>query len=69
MKEIRMIHTSDWHLGNTMNERSRDEENAAFLKWLHDKIVQEEINVLVIAGDVFDTKMPGSSAQAMYYIT
>jgi hypothetical protein len=30
MKEIRMIHTSDWHLGNTMNERSRDEENAAF---------------------------------------
>ena len=67
MKEIRMIHTSDWHLGNTMNERSRYEENAAFLKWLHDKIVQEEINVLVIAGDVFDTKMPSSSAQAMYY--
>lgn len=67
MSKIRMIHTSDWHLGNTMNERSREEENTAFLKWLHAKIVELDINVLVIAGDVFDTKMPGSTAQAMYY--
>ena len=57
MSKIRMIHTSDWHLGNTMNERSREEENTAFLKWLHAKIVELDINVLVIAGDVFDTKM------------
>jgi exonuclease SbcD len=67
MKKIRMIHTSDWHLGNTMNERSRDEENLAFLQWLHSKIVERDINVLVIAGDIFDTKMPSSTAQAMYY--
>lgn len=67
MKKIRMIHTSDWHLGNTMNERNRDDENLAFLEWLHTKIAERDINVLIIAGDIFDTKMPGSTAQTMYY--
>lgn len=67
MKKIKMIHTSDWHLGNTMNDRSRDDENSAFLEWLHTKITEQDINVLIIAGDIFDTKMPGSTAQAMYY--
>lgn len=67
MNKIKMIHTSDWHLGNTMNDRSRDDENSAFLEWLHGKIAERDINVLIIAGDIFDTKMPDSAAQTMYY--
>lgn len=67
MKKIKMIHTSDWHLGNKMNDRSRNDENAAFLNWLHTEIAERDINVLIIAGDIFDTKMPDSTAQALYY--
>ncbi len=64
---MRLLHTSDWHLGGTLNERSRREEMQLFLDFLRQTIVAREVEVLVLSGDVFDTASPSSEAEAMYY--
>jgi DNA repair protein SbcD/Mre11 len=64
---VRILHTSDWHLGRTLYERKRFEEFQAFLNWLRDVVVEERIDILLIAGDVFDTIAPGNRAQELYY--
>ena len=51
---IRILHTADWHLGQTFFGYDRAEEHKAFLDWLAEEIRQNEIDALVIAGDVFD---------------
>ncbi len=64
---MRILHTSDWHLGRTLYERKRYDEFQAFLNWLRDVVVEERIDILLIAGDVFDTVSPGNRAQELYY--
>ncbi|MEM6483411.1 MAG: exonuclease SbcCD subunit D C-terminal domain-containing protein [Pseudomonadota bacterium] len=64
---MRVLHTSDWHLGRTLYGRKRYEEFEAFLTWLADTIQQNEIDALVVAGDVFDTTAPSNRAQELYY--
>jgi len=64
---MKILHTSDWHLGRSLYGRKRYEEFSAFLDWLADTIVKESIDVLLIAGDVFDTNTPGNRAQELYY--
>lgn len=64
---MRLIHTSDWHLGHRFHGRQRHEEQGRFLDWLVRLIEVETIDVLLVAGDVFDTTTPGSRAQALYY--
>ena len=64
---LNVLHTSDWHLGRTLYGRRRHEEFAAFLSWLADTIRQLGIDVLLVAGDVFDTGTPGSRSQELYY--
>jgi len=63
----RILHTSDWHLGATLDGASRDDEHALFLPWLEDKLREEAIDVLIVAGDVFDQSQPSAEAQRMYY--
>ncbi len=53
---MRLIHTSDWHLGQRFFGESREEEHRAFLKWLIGIIDSGEIDALIVAGDIFDTK-------------
>ncbi|MFH1154493.1 MAG: exonuclease SbcCD subunit D C-terminal domain-containing protein [Pseudomonadota bacterium] len=65
--EIRLLHTSDWHLGRSLYGRKRHEEFEAFLGWLVKEISSREIEVLLIAGDVFDSGTPGNRAQELYY--
>src|ERR1041385_176683 len=48
---MRLLHTSDWHLGHTLKEVTRDHEHAAFLTWLLETCVRETPDVLVITGD------------------
>ena len=55
---LRVLHTSDWHLGHTLHEFSRAHEHAQFLDWLLDCIVGRDIDALLVAGDVFDTANP-----------
>lgn len=64
---LKLIHTADWHLGQTFFGYDRDEEHEAFLSWLTDLLVQQEADVLLIAGDVFDVANPSASAQRRFF--
>ncbi|MBN2802509.1 MAG: exonuclease SbcCD subunit D C-terminal domain-containing protein [Deltaproteobacteria bacterium] len=64
---MKILHTSDWHLGRALYGRRRYEEFSDFLDWLFQTIVDEEIDALLVAGDIFDTSTPGNFAQELYY--
>ena len=64
---MKILHTSDWHLGRTLYGRKRHEDFQAFLDWLLQTLHREAVDVLLVAGDVFDTTTPGNRAQSMYY--
>ncbi|MHB1369291.1 MAG: exonuclease SbcCD subunit D C-terminal domain-containing protein [Pseudomonadaceae bacterium] len=64
---MRLIHTSDWHLGQTLHGQDRDHEHAQFLAWLLDQLVAQRADALLIAGDVFDTVNPPLKAQERLY--
>ncbi|MDC9587790.1 exonuclease subunit SbcD [Xenorhabdus sp. XENO-10] len=63
---MRIIHTSDWHLGQYFFTKSRAAEHKHFLQWLIEKIVQHQVDALIIAGDIFDTGSPPSYARELY---
>lgn len=64
---LRILHTSDWHLGSSLEGVSRDEDHAQFLAWLTQTLEAEKIDVLVIAGDVFDQAHPAAEAQRLFF--
>lgn len=64
---MKILHTSDWHLGRALYGRKRYEEFEAFLNWLAALIESENIDVLLVAGDVFDNSTPSNHAQELYY--
>jgi len=64
---MRILHTSDWHLGVSLEQAPRHEEHARFLAWLLDVFVEESIDVLVIAGDVFHYMQPSAAAQSQFF--
>lgn len=64
---LRLLHTSDWHLGRTLYGRKRYDEFEAFLNWLALAIEEHHVDVLLVTGDVFDTSTPSNRAQELYY--
>ena len=64
---MRLLHTSDWHLGQTLNQFDRSFEHAHFLGWLLDTLETEKIDAMVIAGDVFDSANPSAASQTQLY--
>lgn len=66
-KPLTILHTSDWHLGRRLYGRMRYDEFEAFLSWLQDAISTQKVDVLIVAGDIFDTMTPSNRAQALYY--
>lgn len=64
---MKILHTSDWHIGRTLYGRKRYEEFEAFLTWLGETIQKNEIDALLVAGDIFDTSAPSNRAQELYY--
>ena len=64
---LRILHTADWHIGRTLYGKKRYAEFEAFFSWLANTIVQEKIDVLIVAGDVFDNTAPSNRAQKLYY--
>lgn len=64
---MKIIHTSDWHLGQKFLSFDRDEEHRLALSWLHDTIVEQQADVLIVAGDIFDIGNPPNSARKLYY--
>ena len=64
---MKILHTSDWHIGRTLYGKKRYEEFAPFLSWLGETIQQNAIDALLVAGDIFDTSAPSNRAQELYY--
>ena len=65
---MRVLHTADWHLGqHFLTGQERTTEQQAFLDWLLLTVQAQGIEVLVIAGDIFDTQSPSYTAQELYY--
>lgn len=64
---MKILHTADWHLGQTFYEYSRHDEHIRFLDWLCWQIKEREVDVLLVAGDVFDGPNPSAEAQRLYY--
>lgn len=67
MSGLTILHTSDWHLGHQIYRKRRDDEFEAFLNWLAGAIAENHVDHVIIAGDVFDTTAPATSAQRLYY--
>ena len=64
---MKLLHTADLHLGRHLYGRRRHHEFAAFLDWLAATLEAEQVDALIIAGDVFDTATPSPRSQAQYY--
>lgn len=64
---MRLLHTSDWHLGQDFHRHDRTFEQQNFLEWLVNTLCETRIDVLLIAGDVYDVANPSASAQRLFY--
>lgn len=64
---MRVIHTADWHLGQRFSSHYRKEEHDSFLNWLYESICENEVETLIVAGDIFDSTNPPTFAQEQYY--
>ena len=64
---MKILHTSDWHIGSTLYGRKRYKESEQFLHWLVETIKNQSIEALLVAGDIFDTSTPSNTAQELYY--
>ena len=64
---MKILHTSDWHLGHRLREHSQYYEQEKFLQWLIDFIRKEDIDVLLVSGDVYDTGYPSTQSQDLFY--
>lgn len=64
---MRLLHTSDWHLGQSLHNFERHYEHQRFLDWLLETIVAEQADALLIAGDVYDNANPSAASQKQLY--
>lgn len=63
---FKIIHTSDWHLGQYFYTRHRKHEHQQFLQWLLELVEKESVDAIIVAGDIFDTSAPPSYARELY---
>ncbi len=64
---MKILHTADWHLGQLFHEYDRNFEHQQFLDWLLETIKKEQIDVLLVSGDVFDISNPAAASIRMFY--
>jgi len=64
---MRILHTADWHIGQMFHDHDRSYEHQQFLNWLLSTLVTEQIEVLLISGDVFDLSNPSAASVKMFY--
>ena len=64
---MKILATSDWHLGNLFHGNDRLPEHKHFLKWLLEQIAEQKPDALLVAGDIFDNGNPSAAAQTVYY--
>ena len=64
---MKILHTADWHLGNTFHGHSRHEEHEHFLAWLLETLKEQQPDVMLLAGDIFDSPNPSAAAENLFY--
>lgn len=64
---MKILHTADWHLGKKLHKHELSKDHQLFLDWLINLIQEQNIDLLLISGDVFDLANPPIEARAMYY--
>lgn len=64
---MRILHTSDWHLGQYFHGKSRLAEHQAFGAWLVEQVKKHDVDLVIVAGDIFDTASPPSYARECYH--
>lgn len=66
---MRILHTADWHLGKSLEGNSRLKEQEAFLEELAGIVEEEQIQLVLIAGDIYDSVNPPAQAEVLFYDT
>ncbi|MBN2651230.1 MAG: exonuclease SbcCD subunit D C-terminal domain-containing protein [Spirochaetales bacterium] len=64
---MNILHTSDWHIGRLLNGKRRYQEFEGFFSWLLETLDREKIDILLVAGDIFDNANPSNQALELYY--
>ncbi len=64
---MKILHTSDWHIGKQLHKFDLSEDLDLFFEWLVDYITSENIDVLLVSGDIFDQANPSQAAYKQYY--
>jgi len=64
---LKVLHTADWHIGQTFHDYDRSHEHGQFLQWLAGTIQSKEIDLLLISGDVFDGPNPTTTSVNLWY--
>ena len=67
LSKMKVIHTSDWHIGQTLYQYSRDEEHKYFFNQLKNIVLEEKPDALIVSGDIFHASTPSVMAQRLYY--
>ena len=67
LNALRVLHSSDFHIGKLLYDRKRYDEFERFFEWFLNRINDESIDIVLIAGDIFDTGTPSNKAQELYY--
>jgi exonuclease SbcD len=62
---MRIIHTSDWHLGRRFEREPLEEDQRAFLDWLADQVAERQVDLVLVAGDIYDRSQPAEDAVAL----
>ncbi|MBV4419789.1 exonuclease SbcCD subunit D [Clostridium tyrobutyricum] len=66
---MKILHTSDWHLGKNLEGYSRMDEQEAFLKDFIEIVEENHIDLIIVAGDIYDSYNPPARAEKMFYET
>ncbi len=66
---MKIIHTADWHLGKNLEGRSRLKEQERFLSDFIQMVEEKEADLILIAGDIYDSPNPPAMAEKLFYNT
>ena len=62
---MKIIHTSDWHIGRRFERESMEADQRAFLVWLAGQVTEHRVDLVIVAGDIYDRSMPAEDAVAL----
>lgn len=64
---MNILHTADWHIGKILHKHSLEEEHHLFFDWLFQIIIDQQIDLLLVSGDIFDIANPAAKDRRLYY--